>query len=101
MFTLLFVPAAFLISAVGAWALGRGLGDRALSWRLFWSAGLTAAVAFLVVNLSLEAAGWVVGAPRAAERATMLVVMFSGNLVAALTAGAVMGHRLSRIGALS
>jgi hypothetical protein len=35
--------------------------------------GLTAAFAFLTVNLVLESLGWVVGAPRTAERFTMLV----------------------------
>ena len=93
-FTLLFVPTAFLIAGVGGWALGWGLGDRALSWRLSWSAGFSAAVTFLVVNLLLESVGWVVGAPGAGERATMLVVMFSANLFAALAAGAVVGHGL-------
>jgi hypothetical protein len=47
-----------------------------------------------VVNLLMEAAGWVVGAPGAAERATMLTVMFAGNLGAALAGGAVMAIRL-------
>jgi hypothetical protein len=95
-FTLLFVPTAFLIAGVGGWALGRGLRDMALAWRLWWGAGLAAGAAFLVVNLVMESAGWVVGAPGADERATMLVVMFSGNLAAALAAGAVIGRALAR-----
>ena len=95
-FTLLFVPTAFLIAGVGGWALGRGLGDRSLSRRLSWTAGLSAGVAFLIVNLMFEAAGWVVGAPGAGERATMLVVMFSADLAAALAAGAAVGYGLQR-----
>ncbi|MDX1616803.1 MAG: hypothetical protein R3300_21020 [Candidatus Promineifilaceae bacterium] len=41
-------------------------------------------MAFLVVNLVMETLGWVVGAPGAAARYTMLTVMFAGNLGAAL-----------------
>lgn len=64
--TLLFVPAAFLIAGTSASAIGRGLRDNALAVSLLWHVGLTAALAFLVVNLVMEASGWVVGAPGAA-----------------------------------
>jgi len=93
-FTLLFVPTAFLIAGVAAWVLGKGLRDPQLARMLFWRVGLTAAVAFLAVNLTMEAFGWVVGGPGAAERATMLVTMFTGNLVAAIAGGAVLGQAL-------
>ncbi len=96
LFTLLFAPTAFLIAGVSAWALGLGLRDGALARALLWQVGLAAALAFLAVNLALESAGWVVGAPGAAERATMLVVMFSGNLGAALAGGGLLGLRLAR-----
>jgi hypothetical protein len=46
----------------------------------------------------MEGAGWVVGAPRAAERFTMLTVMFVGNLAAALAGGALLGWQLHRRG---
>jgi len=98
-FTLLFVPTAFIIASISAWAIGVGLRDKALSRALAWRVGLTSAAAFLAVNLVMEAAGWVVGAPRAAERATMVTVMSLGNLVAALSGGAVLGLRLGRLGA--
>jgi len=95
-FTLLFVPTAFIIASVSAWAIGVGLRDKPLSRALAWRVGLTSAAAFLAVNLVMEAAGWVVGAPRAAERATMVTVMSLGNLVAALSGGAVLGLTLGR-----
>ena len=95
-FTLLFVPTAFIIASVSAWAIGVGLRDKPLSRALAWRVGLTSAAGFLAVNLVMEAAGWVVGAPRAAERATMVTVMSLGNLVAALSGGAVLGLRLGR-----
>ncbi len=94
-FTLLFVPSAFLIAGISAWALGRGLRDHALARALLWRVGLAAAAAFLVINLAMEAAGWVVGGPRAAERLTMLTVLFAGNLGAALLGGAVLGKLFS------
>lgn len=99
-FTLLFVPSAFLIAGVSAWAVGLGLRDKTLARKLFWQVGLTAALVFLAVNLVMEAAGWVVGAPGAAERATMLTVAGLGNAGAALGGGGVMGqvltHKTSR-----
>jgi hypothetical protein len=96
LFTVLFVPTAFLIAGVSAWAVGLGLRRPRLALALLWQVGLAAAAGFLVVNLALEAAGWVVGAPGAAERATMLTVMFAGNVGAALAGGASMGLALHR-----
>jgi hypothetical protein len=96
LFTLLFVPTAFLIAGVSAWAIGMGLHDHALAKSLMWRVGLVAAITFLMINLGMESAGWVVGAPQAAERFTMLTVLFVGNLGAAMVGGAVMGHALSR-----
>jgi hypothetical protein len=97
LFTLLFVPTAFLIAGISAWALGIGLRDKAVASLLLWRAGFAAAIAFLVINLGMESAGWVIGAPGAAERSTMLTVMFTSNLGAAVTGGAmvaaVLAHR--------
>ncbi len=94
-FTLLFVPSAFIIAGVSAWAMGRGLDRPKLGRSLFWQVGLTAALTFLVVNLTMESLGWVIGAPNAAARATMLTVLALGNITAAVTAGAVMGWKLT------
>ncbi len=94
LFTLLFVPTVFIIAGVSAWAIGVGLRNMALARSLSWRVGLAAALAFLVVNLVMEALGWIVGAPRAAERFTMLTVMFAGNLAGALIGGAVLGWTL-------
>lgn len=95
-FTLLFVPSAFLIAGVSAWAFGRGMRDNTLAFSLFWRVGLAAAGTFLAINLIMEAFGWVVGAPGAGNRATMLTVMGLGNLGAALVGGGVMGRVLMR-----
>lgn len=93
-FTLMFVPSAFLIAGLSAWAIGLGLRSRPLAWSLLWRVGGAAALAFLGVNLVMEALGWVVGGPNAAERYTMLTVMFLGNFGAALAGGAVLGWNL-------
>jgi hypothetical protein len=90
-FTLLFVPSAFLIAGTSAWAVGRGLRDNALARSLFYWVGLTASITFFVINQFMEASGWVVGAPGAAQRATMITVLAMGNIGAALFGGAVMG----------
>jgi hypothetical protein len=96
LFTVLFVPSAGLVAGTGSlvlvWALGRGRAAPGLGLR----AGLAAALAFLAVNLTMEALGWVVGAPGAAERATMLTTLFAGSTAAALAAGAVLGLRLTQ-----
>ena len=99
LFTFLFVPTAFIIASVSAWAIGIGLGNAQLAGRLFPRVGLAAGIAFLIVNLTMEMLGWQVGAPHAAERATMLTVMFTGDLGAALAGGAVMGRELAQYGA--
>jgi len=95
LFTLLFVPTAFLIAGVSAGALGVGLRDATLARALFWRIGFAAASTFLCVNLAMESAGWVVGAPNAAERFTMLTVMFAGDFGAAIVAGAWLGAMLA------
>ncbi len=95
-FTLLFVPSAFLIAGVSAAALGLGLRRPRLALSLLWQVGLAAGLAFLAVNLLMEALGWVVGAPGAAERATMLTVLGVGVVGAALAGGAILGLALHR-----
>lgn len=95
LFTLFFVPTAFIISAVSAAAIGLGMKRPHLAWKMGASSGLAAAAAFLIVNWIMEAAGWVVGAPQAAERFTMLTVMFVGDLGSALAGGGVMGWILA------
>ena len=95
-FTLLFTPSAFLIAGISAWAIGLGLHNNKLAWSLLWQVGLTAGATFLTVNIFMEAMGWVVGAPGAAERATMLTIMSLGNFCAALTGGALMGRQLNK-----
>lgn len=95
-FTFFFVPTAFLIAGTSAFAIGIGLRDTQLAFKLFSRVGIAAALAFLIVNVVMETNGWVVGAPNAGERATMLTVMFTGNLGAALVAGGVMGVLLTK-----
>ena len=69
------------------WALGRSRAARALALRV----GLTAALAFLAVNLGMEALGWQIGAPGAEERGTMITVLIVSNVGAALAGGALVG----------
>jgi hypothetical protein len=96
LFTVLFVPSAFLIAGTSSlalgWALGWGRAAPALALRV----GLTAALAFLAVDLGMEALGWLVGGPGAAERATMLTVLVISNLGAALAGGAMLAMSLAK-----
>ena len=90
-FTLLFVPAAAIITGASGAALGFGMRDRALAGRLAWMCAIGGGCAFLVVNLTLDGLGWRVGAPGAAARATMLTTAVLGNVAAALAGGSVIG----------
>jgi hypothetical protein len=96
LFTVLFVPSAFLIAGTSSlalgWAVGWGRAAPALALRV----GLTAALAFLAVNLTMEALGWQIGAPGAEERGTMIMVLIVGNLGTALAGGAMLGLRLAQ-----
>jgi hypothetical protein len=94
LFMLLFVPSAGLIAGVGGLVLGWGLRQGRAALALGLRVGLAAALAFLVVNLVMEALGWVVGGPGAAERTTMLTVLFVGDTVAALAGGVTLGMKL-------
>lgn len=96
LFTLLFVPSAGLIAGTSSLALGWALGWSRTAPGLALRVGLTAALAFLAVDLVMEALGWQVGGPGAAERTTMLTVLFAGNLGAALAGGAMLSMRLSQ-----
>ena len=90
-FTLLFVPAAAIITGASGAALGFGMRDQALAGRLGWMCALGGGCAFLVVNLTLDGLGFRVGAAGAAERATMITTTLLGNLAAAMAGGAVIG----------
>jgi len=98
-FTLLFVPSTFLVAAIGGLAIAFGSRNQAQWARFALSTGVAAALAFLVLDLVMDTLGWRVGAPGAAERATMLTVMFLGACAAALSAGAVLGRLLVRASA--
>jgi hypothetical protein len=91
-FTMLFVPAAAIITGVCGAALGFGMRDRALAGRLAWMCAISGGCSFLVVNLTLDGLGFRVGAPGAAARATMITTASLGNLAAALAGGAVIGR---------
>jgi hypothetical protein len=95
-FSLLFVAAVLLIAAIGGFALGSGARGVRLGASLAVRAGLSAGLAFLIIDLLMDALGWRVGGPHAGERATMLVVTTLGTIGAALAAGAALGHRLSQ-----
>ncbi len=94
-FTAVFATAAFCVAAVGGGALGIALGSGRLAARMGLSAGLAGALAFVGVALLMDAAGWRVGAPDAAKRATMLTVTAIGILASALAGGAAIGRLLA------
>ncbi len=95
-FTVLFVPTAFVVAATACITLGVGLRNRTLARSSWWQAGLGASLLFLVGNLVMELSGWRIGAPGAAERFTMLTVLFVSAAGASLAGGGVIGYVLAR-----
>jgi hypothetical protein len=95
-FALIF--ACVLLLVVGLTALGVGLaaGNARRALGLAGRAAGTAVGAFLAVDLAFDLAGWRVGAPGAEARATMLVVLGAGLVVATLAGGGALGRRLVR-----
>ena len=96
LYTLLFVPAAFIVAAIGGLGLGLANKKVRLAIKLALGAGLSAALTFLVINLVMNGLGWRIGAPGAAERFTMLTVTLVGSLGAALAGGAIISILLRR-----
>lgn len=95
-FTMLFVPATFLVATLGGTAVLLVSGTPGNWLRTALMTGLTAAVSFLLMDFLLDSLGMRVGAPRAAERFTMLTVAFLGSTAAAFSAGGILGHVLSK-----
>jgi len=94
-FAVVFSVVIFGVASVSGAAVGLGLRDRGLALRLGLGAGTAAALAFLLTALGMDAAGWRVGAPDAARRATMLTATAVGIAAAALAGGAAIGRSLS------
>jgi hypothetical protein len=93
-FALIF--ATVLLLVVGLTTLGVGVAS-GRGWRALSLAGVgagTAVACFLAVDLAFDLAGWRVGAPRAEDRSTMLVVLATSLLTATAAAGAVVGRKL-------
>jgi len=80
LFTVLFVPTASLIAGVSSLALGWALGWSRAALARALRVGVTAALAFLAVNLGMEALGWQIGAPGAEERGTMITILIVSNV---------------------
>ena len=95
-FALLFVPATFLVATIGSSAILIVSSNRARWFPSALATGAAAALSFLIVDQVLDALGLRVGAPRAAERATMLTVAFLSLAAAAFSAGAILGRFLSK-----
>jgi len=94
-FTVLFVPAAFIITGAGGLALGRAQRDTKPAWRLALGSAVLGGLGFLIVNLILHASGWVIGAPGAAEHNTTMNLGVVSTVGAAGLAGGWIGWQLS------
>ena len=96
LFALLFVPAVMFVVAVVSVAWGVALKGWGLGAQLALRAAPLAGLGFFLVYLVMDAIGYRVGGPGAAERATMITVTFVGCLAAATVGGAALGAGLKR-----
>jgi len=94
LYTLLFVPATFLATALTAGVIGRAIGSTAFAIRLALQAGGATAFTYLVFNILQDLLGRRVGGLNAANTATMITVTLVCYIAAALTMSAVMGRIL-------
>lgn len=96
LFALLFNGGMFFTSALHGLAYGLALKSGRAMWQLAFASGVGGVLGFALVNLTLDLFGMRVGAPGAAERATMMVTMLTGNLVGAFGGGAALGYFFAR-----
>ena len=94
-FGVLFAAAVFGVVGATTLLLGLGAGSAGAAARLALRCAGAATLVFMCVNLGFDLAGWRVGAPRAEERFTMLVVTAVGVVGAALVGGGVLGRALA------
>lgn len=98
LFMVLFVGVAAGSALVTGLALGAARGAGRLALRLGLEAGLAAGLAFFLAALFMDVAlGYQVGAPGAAERATMVTVTVVGMAAAAFSGSAAVGRRLAQV----
>jgi hypothetical protein len=96
-YTMIFVPAAFVVAGVGSGSMGAAMAGARRGIGIGFRSGLAGGLAFLGVNVLMEALGWQVGAPGAVQRATMVTVTIVGSLAAALAGGASLGREMERL----
>lgn len=95
-YTLLFTSALAIVSGTAGFALSVGAGQRAVAPILAAQCALGGGLAFLAVNLTLDAFGMRVGAPGAEARLTMITTTFLGSFAAAFISGGIIGTVLRR-----
>jgi hypothetical protein len=94
LYTMLFVPATFLVAGIGSASLGVAVKGIPGGARIGFRCGLVAATAFLGIVLLMDSLGWRIGAPGAVQRATMVTVTAVGAIGAATAGGAMLGREL-------
>lgn len=97
LFAILFNSGMLFTSALHGLSYGIALKSPSAMWQLALASGLAGVLGFGAVNLVMDSIGMRVGAPGAAERATMIVTLVLGNLVGAFTGATVLGFLFSKL----
>jgi len=101
LFEILFTAGTFVVTALNGIANGIALRNARSAARLALFSGAAGALGFLIPTLLLDLAGRRVGAPGAANTATMITNMLTGLVFAAATAGAVLALQMHRLVAMN
>lgn len=97
LFEILFTSGTFVVTALNGVANGIALRNTRAIGRLALLSGAAGALGFLIPTLLLDLAGRQVGAPGAAETATMITNMLTGLVFAAASSGAVQALQIYRL----
>jgi hypothetical protein len=97
LYTVLFVPATFLVAATSSGMVGLAAAGWRASPQLAGRSGAAAAFTFLVLNVAQDVLGRRVGGPDAAVTATMITVTLVCAIGAAMVGSAVLGATLVSI----
>jgi hypothetical protein len=94
-FGAIFPAATFGVVLLTTLGLGLGMGWRVRGVLVAFRCASAAAIAFALVDVLMDLAGWRIGAPDAEARMTMVVVLILGLVAATVAGGAVLGRALA------
>jgi hypothetical protein len=97
LFALLFNGGMLFTSSLHGLAHGIALKNSRVMVQLALASGVGGMLGFGLVNLVMDSIGLRVGAPNAAQTATVLMTMILGNIVGSFSGGAALGYVFAKV----